>query len=146
MKSKSNQKIRASEEEPENLKKRTTMGMDKFLETHGIHLEREDDDFKPSVENKISIQEKQQNLRKINIKSSCQAMTLDIFLETNVIHVEGKEEYSGTNANEVGDDDDDDGDFSDDEDYVGEYEDAVLHGDDNHLMETNNVKDVVLYT
>ncbi|RYR13884.1 hypothetical protein Ahy_B04g070650 [Arachis hypogaea] len=65
-------------------------------------------------------------------------MTLDTFFETNGIHVEGEEEHSGVNANEVGDDDDDD--FSDDEDYVGEYEDAVLHGDDNHLMKTN-VKD-----
>ncbi|RYR13196.1 hypothetical protein Ahy_B04g070310 [Arachis hypogaea] len=71
-------------------------------------------------------------------------MVLDTFLETNGIHVEGEEEHSGANANEVGDDDDDDDDddFSDDEDYVGEYdEDAVLHGDDNYLMETNNVKD-----
>ncbi|KAL4365237.1 hypothetical protein AHAS_Ahas07G0086000 [Arachis hypogaea] len=139
MKSMPNQKIGASEEEPENLKKRPTMGMDKFLETHGVHLEREDDDFEPSAENERSIQEKQQNLRKTNTISSCQAMTLDTFLETNGIHVEGEEEHSGANANEVGDDDDDD--FSDDEDYVGEYEDEVLHGDDNHLMETNNVKD-----
>ncbi|XP_057744826.1 uncharacterized protein LOC130962655 [Arachis stenosperma] len=118
------------------------MGMDKFLETHGIHLEREDDDFEPSAKNERSIQEKQQNLRKINTKSSCQAMTLDTFLETNEIHVEGEEKHSGANANKVGDDDDDD--FSDDEDYVSEYEDAVLHGDDNHLMETNNVEGVIL--
>ncbi|KAL4286593.1 hypothetical protein AHAS_Ahas19G0101700 [Arachis hypogaea] len=110
------------------------MGMDKFLETHGIHLEREDDDFEPSAENERFIQEKQQNLRKINIESSCQAMTLDTFFETNGIHVEGEEEHSGANANEVGDDDDND------EDYVGEYEDVVLHGDDNDLMETNNVE------
>ncbi|KAL4393717.1 hypothetical protein AHAS_Ahas02G0079900 [Arachis hypogaea] len=140
MKSTPNQKIGANEEEPENLKKRPTMGMDKFLETHGIHLEREDDDFEPSAKNEISIQEKQRNLRKINTKSSCQAMTLDTFLETNEIHVEGEEKHSGANANEIGDDDDDD-DFSDDEDYVSEYEDAVLHGDDNHLMKTNNVED-----
>ncbi|KAL4316050.1 uncharacterized protein LOC107643811 [Arachis ipaensis] len=115
------------------------MGMDKFLETHGIHLEREDDNFERSAKNEKSIQEKQQNLKKINTKSSCQTMTLDTFLETNGIHVEGEEEHSGANANEVGDDDDDD--FLDDEDYVGEYEDAVLHGDDNYLMETNNVED-----
>ncbi|KAL4365743.1 hypothetical protein AHAS_Ahas07G0136600 [Arachis hypogaea] len=149
MKSTPNQKIRVSEKEPENLKKRPTMGMDKFLETHGIHLERENDNFEPSAENERSIQEKQQNLRKINTKSNCQVMTLDTFLEINGIHVEEEEEHSGVNANEVGDDDDDDDDndddddddFSDDEDYVGEYEDSVLHGDDNHLIETNNVED-----
>ncbi|XP_057740410.1 chromatin modification-related protein EAF7-like [Arachis stenosperma] len=141
IKSTPNQKIGASKEELENLKKRPTIGTDKFLETHRIHLEREDDDFEPTAKNERSIQEKQQNLRKINTKLSCQAMRLDIFLETNGIHVEGEEEHSGANANDDDDDDDDDDDFSDDEDYVGEYEDAVLHGDDNHLMKTNNVED-----
>ncbi|MED6214666.1 hypothetical protein PIB30_105482 [Stylosanthes scabra] len=116
------------EDQQENLRKRPTMSMDTLLETHGIHLER---DVEPSAENERPTQEKQQNLT----ESNCPTMIIEAFLKTHGIYVEGEEEHSGENANDAGNiDDDDDDDFSNDEEFISEYEDDVLHGDVNQSM------------